>query len=92
MINFAEYVNTLDLLENEQKMLARKIEYRKIALRRDGAEAKEIPNPCGFRATTYEDSILKRLEFEKDRVDAAIAFVRTNAELPPKESEVTKVD
>lgn len=92
MISFAEYVNTLDLLEKEQKMLERKIEYRKIDLRKEGKEAKETTNSRGFRSTTYEDSILKRLEFEKDRVDAAITFLRNNAELPPKESEVTKVD
>ena len=92
MITFANYVKELDELEKEQIMLARKIEYRKIALRKEGAEAKEVPNPCGFRAITYEDSILKRLEYEKDRVDAAIAFLKTNAEYPPKESEVTSVD
>ena len=92
MISFAEYVKNLESMEKSNKLLERKIAYRKVAIRKELVERAGAASYREFEAVCANDSVLIRLEYEKSNIAKAAKFLYENAELQPKESEVTSVD
>lgn len=92
MITFTEYVKKLEEADKLNKLLERKITYRKVAIRKKLAEKASGFAHRDFEVACLNDSVLNRLEYEKNRLEQSTRFLYENAEIAPAENEVTSVE
>ena len=93
MLTYNEYTHWIDIAEEKVKETSRRIAYRKIELRNEGADEIECNNiqfpilanqlSGSIVGKNYNDEKLRELEYLKRKYEEEKQYISENAELPP---------